>query len=132
MWQKIDGYTQLKEILKQDGYVEQEYIGCDINDFYAFFKYSKSQWLSIVEVDYSEDRMVKLMEMCQKRLNSFDENIKWIMLFIFSSEKHPLMMKEAQMINTLYSERVDIDLFWDFYYFNHESDSMKIYLVIGN
>ena len=63
---------------------------------------------------------------------SFDENIKWIMLFIFSSEKHPLMMKEAQMINTLYSERVDIDLFWDFYYFNHESDSTKIYLVIGN
>jgi hypothetical protein len=76
--------------------------------------------------------MTKLMDMCKERLNSFDENIKWIMLFIFSSEKHPLMMKEAQMMNTLYSERVEIDLFWDFYYFNHESDSMKIYLVIGN
>ena len=42
MWQKIEGYNQLYEILKQDGYDEKEYIGCDINDFYAFFKYSKS------------------------------------------------------------------------------------------
>ena len=131
MWKKIQ-YDELFEILKHDGYKEREYISCDINDFYALFKYTKSLWFSAVEVDYSENRMTKLMDMCKERLNSFDENIKWIMLFIFSSEKHPLMMKEAQMINTLYSERVDIDLFWDFYYFNHESDSMKIYLVIGN
>lgn len=131
MWQKIQ-CEDLFKILKQDGYKEREYISCDINDFYALFKYSKSLWFSIVEIEYSENRMTKLMDMCKERLNSFDENIKWIMLFIFSSEKHPLMMKEAQMINTLYSERVDIDLFWDFYYFNHESDSTKIYLVIGN
>ena len=131
MWQKIQ-CEDLFKILKQDGYKEREYISCDINDFYALFKYSKSLWFSIVEIEYSENRMTKLMDMCKERLNSFDENIKWIMLFIFSSEKHPLMMKEAQMINTLYSERVDIDLFWDFYYFNHESNSMKIYLVIGN
>lgn len=131
MWQKIQS-EDLFKILKQDGYKEREYISCDINDFYALFKYTKSLWFSIVEVEYSENRMTKLMDMCKERLNSFDENIKWIMLFIFSSEKHPLMMKEAQMINTLYSERVDIDLFWDFHYFNHESNSMKIYLVIGN
>lgn len=131
MWQKIQ-CDELFEILKHDGYKERECISCDINDFYALFKYSKSLWFSIVEIEYSENRMTKLMDMCKERLNSFDENIKWIMLFIFSSEKHPLMMKEAQMINTLYSERVDIDLFWDFYYFNHESDSMKIYLGIGN
>ena len=131
MWQKIQS-EDLFKILKQDGYKEREYISCDINDFYALFKYSKSLWFSIVEIEYSENRMTKLIDMCKERLNSFDENIKWIMLFIFSSEKHPLMMKEAQMINTLYSERVDIDLFWDFYYFNHESNSMKIYLVIGN
>ena len=131
MWEKIQ-YDELFEIHKQDGYKEREYISCDINDFYALFKYSKSLWFSIVEIEYSENRMTKLMDMCKERLNSFDENINWIMLFIFSSEKHPLMMKEAQMINTLYSERVDIDLFWDFYYFNHESDSTKIYLVIGN
>jgi hypothetical protein len=131
MWQKIQ-CEDLFKILKQDGYKEREYISCDINDFYALFKYTKNLWFSAVEVDYSENRMTKLMDMCKERLNSFDENIKWIMLFIFSSEKHPLMMKEAQMINTLYSERVDIDLFWDFHYFNHESNSMKIYLVIGN
>ena len=131
MWQKVR-CEELLEILKQDGYKEQKYISCDINDFYALFKYTKSLWFSIIEVEYSENRMTKLMDMCKERLNSFDENIKWIMLFIFSSEKHPLMMKEAQMINTLYSERVDIDLFWDFYYFNYESDSTKIYLVIGN
>ena len=131
MWQKIQ-CEDLFKILKQDGYKEREYISCNINDFYALFKYSKSLWFSIVEIEDSENRMTKLMDMCKERLNSFDENIKWIMLFIFSSEKHPLMMKEAQIINTLYSERVDIDLFWDFYYFNHESNSMKIYLVIGN
>ena len=131
MWQKIQ-CEDLFKILEQDGYKKREYISCDINDFYALFKYTKSLWFSAVEVDYSENRMTKLMDMCNDHLNSFDENIKWIMLFIFSSEKHPLMMKEAQMINTLYSERVEIDLFWDFYYFNHESDSMKIYLVIGN
>lgn len=131
MWKKIQ-CEDLFKILEQDGYKEREYISCDINDFYALFKYTKSLWFSAVEVDYSENRMTKLMDMCDDHLNSFNEDIKWIMLFIFSSEKHPLMMKEAQMINTLYSERVDIDLFWDFYYFNHESDSMKIYLVIGN
>ena len=131
MWKKIQS-EDLFKILEQDGYKEREYISCDINDFYALFKYTKSLWFSAVEVDYSENRMTKLMDMCKEHLNSFNEDIKWIMLFIFSSEKHPLMMKEAQMINTLYSERVDIDLFWDFYYFNHDSNSMKIYLVIGN
>lgn len=131
MWKKIQ-YDELFEILKQDGYKEQEYISCDINDFYALFKYSKSLCFSIVEIEYSENRMTKLMDMCKERLNSFDENIKWIILFIFSSEKHPLMMQEAQMMNTLYEEREDIDLFWNFHYFNHESDSMKVYLIIGN
>ena len=65
-------------------------------------------------------------------LNSFDENMKWIMLFIFSSEKYPLMMREVQEMNSLYEEVADVNLFWDFSYFNHESDSTKIYLVIGN
>lgn len=131
MWQKIQ-CEDLFKILEQDGYKEREYISCDINDFYALFKYTKSLWFSAVEVDYSENRMTKLMNMCDDYLNSFNEDIKWIMLFIFSSEKHPLMMREVQEMNSLYEEVADVDLFWDFSYFNHESDSTKIYLVIGN
>lgn len=131
MWQKVR-CEELLEILKQDGYKEQKYISCDINDLYVLFKHSKSLWVSVVEVGYLEDRMSKLMDMCKEYLNSFDENMKWIMLFIFSSEKYPLMMREVQEMNSLYEEVADVDLFWDFSYFNHESDSTKIYLVIGN
>ena len=73
------------------------------------------------------------MEMCQKRLNSFDENIKWIMLFIFSSKEHPMMMGEVQPINS-FMENIsdDIDVFWEPNFFNHECDTMKIYFIIGN
>ncbi len=135
MWEKVE-FEELFERFKQEGYVERKTIGCDINDFYSMFKFCDSLWLSVSEVGYSENRMPILVEKSEKILDSFKEQVKWVMLFLFVSDEQPLLLQEVKLLNNLaeyIAENItDGDLFWEVSHINNKRDEMKFCVVVGS
>lgn len=100
------------------------------------FKFCDSLWFSVSEVGDSENRMPILLEKSKKILDSFKEQVKWVMLFLFVSEEQPLLLQEVKSLNNLaeyIAEYIaDGDLFWDVSHVNNKSDKIKFCFVIGS